>query len=87
MYAEEKILKWKRHGIGCYHTRCGKFWVLDNETIGYGRAWNLYAKDEAVTLCGEPDGVVDTFNTKWEAQERAEQLAEYLQTQRNGEAA
>jgi hypothetical protein len=87
MYAEERKLKWKKEAAGYYKTTCGEYWVANNYTIGYGRSWNLYAKDESVTLCGEPDGVVDGFNTKWEAQERAEELAKYLQTQRNGQAA
>ena len=70
MYAEQRKLKWKKEAAGYYKTTCGEYWVTDNYTKEYGRAWNLYAKNRH----GFIDEIVDTFNTKWQAQDAAKDL-------------
>lgn len=70
MYAEERKLKWKKEAAGYYKTTCEEYWIADNYTTGYGRAWNLYAKNRH----GFVNEIVDTFNTKWQAQDAAENL-------------
>ena len=76
MYAKERKLKWKKEAAGYYKTKCGEFWVTDNYTKGYGRAWNLFAKDCFEGCC--INEIVDTYNTKWEAQAAAEYFVKYL---------
>jgi len=68
------MLKWKKNSAGEYATKCGRF-NLSRQEEGYV-LWNLYCSDSNMTLDEMSWGAVDSFNTKWQAQEFATWLVE-----------
>lgn len=65
------MIKWKKNGAGDYSTTDELFNVYRTEEEGFGVCWNLYSTNPEWTLDGMKHGAVDSFNTKWEAQQAA----------------
>jgi len=82
MYAAQRKLKlkWKKEAAGYYKTTCEEFWVVDNYTKEYGRAWNLFAKNCFNGNC--INEIVDTYNTKSEAQAAADYFVKYCENKK-----
>ena len=82
------MLKWKRIRAGHYKTTCRTFTLRSvapagNWSTGFNTIWYLYGWNPKITEYYLNNGIVDTFKTKKQAQESAENVRAYINLQRS----